>query len=532
MTEISSIVATSVTRRSTLRAAGAGAALLGLGLSGCRSAATGGAASADASGDAKPVKGGTLTIASQQDFTPALLFTISGACLPQRLIYNTLTVYDKNFDPQPELATKWDVSDDGRTVTLHLREGVTFHDGRAFTADDVVSSIKNTQNPDRSAQLRSTALAITGFDKKGDHELVLTLDHPVSNLFDLFEFMIISDGGNVPDALTGKKFNGTGPFRAKKWTPGTSFTFERNDAYWKDEGPYLDAVEIRVISETDSIASALKTGEVHLTFQLDGKNNKAFSSQPAFTVNQFSYGTGGSYYVGANVTHPELKEKAVRQAISYAVDRDRLVSQVMYGFGTATDTPWTKDSVAFAPSEPVSRKHDPAKARELLKSVGATGLKLTMEYVTGQDAFAQLVQYDLKQVGITVDIVPRDPAAWQKKLIAQDFDALWCGGHGFGQSIPSTLAVSAYPFNAEKNTSKFSSAAYKKLAVGAWNTTADPTGAAARGLYKKLTDLLLDECFVIDLAAVPATAVYTTKLHDIAINRYGLLDLDTAYLAK
>ncbi|MCZ0978464.1 ABC transporter substrate-binding protein [Streptomyces diastatochromogenes] len=225
---------------------GGGTLLLGLGLTGCRSAVSEAEAPAGKAAT-EPKRGGTLTVAVNSDFTPSLLFAQSGQSLQQRLIYNTLTRYDDQLKPQPELATSWKYAKDGRSVTLKLRTGVTYHDGRPFTADDVIFAVKNLQNPVRASQLRATAAAVAGFEKRGDHELVLRLAHPVNNLFDLFEFMILTDRNSVEDAVTGKKLNGTGPFKLTRWSPGAGLGFTRNEKYWQPGRPYLDAVEFRVI---------------------------------------------------------------------------------------------------------------------------------------------------------------------------------------------------------------------------------------------------------------------------------------------
>ncbi|MEU3956797.1 ABC transporter substrate-binding protein, partial [Streptomyces achromogenes] len=209
MTESYPSPAATPSRRTTLRAAGGGTLLLGLGLAGCRSAVSG-SESAEKAGAAKPRRGGTVSVAINSDFTPSLLFAQSSQSLQHRLVYNTLTRYDDELTPQPELATSWHYAKDGRSITLELRSGVTFHDGRPFTADDVIFAVKNLQNPARAAQLRATAGVITGFEKQGDHRLVLKLAHRVNNLFDLFEFMIITDRNSVEEALKGTRLNGTG----------------------------------------------------------------------------------------------------------------------------------------------------------------------------------------------------------------------------------------------------------------------------------------------------------------------------------
>ncbi|RBL82355.1 ABC transporter substrate-binding protein, partial [Streptomyces cavourensis] len=214
-------------------------------------------------------------------------FAQSGQSLQQRLIYNTLTRYDDSLTPKPELATSWTYAKDGRSITLKLRDDVTFHDGRPFTADDVIFAVKNLQNPVRAAQLRSTAATVNGFEKRGDHELVLKLAHPVNNLFDLFEFMIITDEKTVEDAVTGKKLIGTGPFKLKKWSPGSGLSLTRNDSYWLPDRPYLDGVELRVIPQADALISSLRSGQSQLSFGVPGKSLGVVKSDPKLKITNY-----------------------------------------------------------------------------------------------------------------------------------------------------------------------------------------------------------------------------------------------------
>ncbi|MFG2627169.1 sulfatase-like hydrolase/transferase [Streptomyces sp. NPDC048473] len=165
MTELYPSMPAGPSRRSTLRAAGGGSLLLGLGLAGCRSAVSE-TSSAPKNAGAAPERGGILSVAINSDFTPSLLFSQSGQSFQHRLIYNTLTRYDDRLSPKPELATSWTYAEDGRSITLRLRDDVTFHNGRKFTADDVIFAVRNLQNPVRAAQLRSTAATITEEQQK------------------------------------------------------------------------------------------------------------------------------------------------------------------------------------------------------------------------------------------------------------------------------------------------------------------------------------------------------------------------------
>ncbi|MFG3099161.1 ABC transporter substrate-binding protein [Streptomyces sp. NPDC048182] len=516
------------TRRTALRAAGGGALLLGMGLAGCRSAVSG-TGSASKGGAGKPRRGGTLDFAVDTDFTPSLLFAQSRQSFQQRLLYNTLTRYDDRLTPHPELATSWEYPADGRSITLELRTGVTFHDGRPFTADDVIFAVQNLQNPARAAQLRATAAAVTGFEKRGDHELTLKLAHRVNNLFDLFEFMIIADRNAVEDAVKGTRLNGTGPFKLAKWSPGTGLSLTRNDAYWQPDRPYLDAVEFRVVSQGDAIVSSLRTGQTHLTYQVPGRNLASIAHDPGLTVTEYATGAG-AIYLGVNTTVAPLDDKTVRQALAHAVDRDRILKQSLGGYGLASAAPWPKSSPAYTEARRTHYPHDPAKARELLKSAGHSRLKLPLLHISlpGDTAVAESLQYDLKQAGVDVTLQPTDPATAQKKLISQTMPALWTMSHGFAQVQPATLAVSAYPFNEAKNTSKFHSAEYTRVVREAWTSPA--TGAAAGRLRGAVSDILLDEAFIIDLVIAGNVQTASKKLHGVTLNKFSYLNLDDAYL--
>lgn len=520
---------TGLSRRSTLLAGGGSALLLGLGLTGCRSAVSESSSAPEATGG-KPRRGGTLNLAVNSDFVPALLFAQSGQSLQQRLIYNTLTRYDDALTPKPELATSWTYAKDGRSITLKLRDDVTFHDGRPFTADDVIFAVKNLQNPVRAAQLRSTAATINGFEKRGDHELVLKLAHPVNNLFDLFEFMIITDEKTVEDAVTGKKLIGTGPFKLKKWSPGSGLSLTRNDSYWLPDRPYLDGVELRVIPQADALISSLRSGQSQLSFGVPGKSLGVIKSDPKLKITNYDTGAG-AIYLGVNTTIAPLNDKTVRQALAWAIDRDRLLAQTLGGYGLASAAPWPKSSPAFSEAHRTHYAHNPGKARELLKSAGHSKLAFPLLHIglPGETAIAESIQYDLKQIGVTTTLEPTDGATAQKKLISQEMSALWSMGHGFAQVQPSTLAVSAYPFNEAKNTSKYRSATYTKVVQEAW-TKPETSAAEANALHEKISGILLDEAFIIDLVVRGQVQVNSERLHGVALNKFSYLNLDDAYL--
>ncbi|MYS87268.1 ABC transporter substrate-binding protein [Embleya scabrispora] len=525
---VSPAFADTLTRRRLVQGIGAGAALLGL--AGCRSAVDQDKA-APAGAQAGPRRGGTLKVATLADLTPALLFTQGPIFSIHRLVFNTLTRYAPGgLDPQPELATAWQIAPDGKAITLTLREDVTFHNGRPFTAEDVVFAVRNLQNPQRSAQLRATALAVTGFDIDSPHRITLRLAHPVTNIFDLFEFMVISAKESVEDAVLGRNVVGTGPFVWKTWTPGTSLVLERNPRYWVPERPYLDAVEIRVVPQPDALIASLRSGQSHLAAGLGGRDIAPLREDKAFNLREYDQGSG-NIYLGVNTSVAPLDDKRVRQALSFAVNRDRIVKQALGGYGLASAAPWPKTSPVYTDADANRYPYDPTRAKALLAEAGhGGGLDLPLAFLSTAPAVAQMVQFDLAQVGVKTTLEPLDPAKFQAQLIAQTMPALWTGTHGFASNQPATLAVSAYPFNEAKNTSKFTDPQYTEIVQRAWNQT-DARSAAAKAAYAELSQALLDRQFIIDLAVLTNVQPATANLRDVRQNRYNATVLDDAYLA-
>ncbi|MDQ6900520.1 MAG: ABC transporter substrate-binding protein [Candidatus Dormibacteraeota bacterium] len=511
-----------VSRRWVVKAGAAGTLFL---LTGCTSAANSGAGTSSG-----PKKGGTLHMAQVPDIIPSGLF---GQNFPNtavgRLVYNTLTEYDhKTLKPNPSLATSWQLAGDGTSLTLELRKDVKFHSGRPFGPDDVIFSIQNIQDPKRASQLRSTAAVIT--DASGSGSTVkLRLSHAASNLFDLFEIMFIVDKDTLPDMLSGKNLNGTGPFVWKQWNPGDSVALSKNPNYWKSGRPYLDGVELRIIPQAQSLLSSLQAQQTELALGLAPKDYVGLKNNPAFTTQVADTGDA-AYYVGCNVKVPPFDRKEVRQAVAYAVDKERILKEVFSGVGNVTSIPWPKSSPAYTDAAATHYSYNPNKAKQILQSAGLTNVQAQLAFNSGSpplSPMAQIVQFNLQQIGITTQTVSYDAAQFIQKLQAGTLPGLWVNVHGFSQLHPATLIVSAFPFNAAKNASNLNDPVYVDLANQAFRASE----GSAKAVYQKVTDYLLDQQFVIDSVISPGTFVSVNKFKNFTYNMFDYLDFDEAYLA-
>lgn len=485
----------------------------------------------DAGSDAA-TPGGVLRIATADNLVPATIFVGTDTqATTTGLVYDTLIEYPTDgLEPEPSLATSWTVSPDGRTVTLALRDDVTYHSGRPFTAEDVEFSIRTYADPKWSAQLFRTAAGITGFDTSDPHAVTLTLAHPMSNVMDLLSIVPMLDRETFAQFTTGENYVGTGPFRFVKWAPGAELVYAANDDYWGGR-PLLDGVELLTVTDPQAQVSQLRTGQVDMAL-LYGKSQLAgLDEDDDFTVFGFEGGDINAY-LGTKVTHPALADRRLRQAMAYAIDRERIAADV-HAFGTPSSIPWSEHSPAYTTEGAEYYARDVDEARRLVAEIGEIPV-LELVHTAGvasEEQTALIVQENLREVGIETQLNPVEPAVAVTMLIEAAYPALWIGTHTFGQYSPATSVVSAYPFNAERNLSSFASPEYSDTATRSWQV-ADPTSSSAAEAYEQLTEQILTEAFVIELVSYDKIGVMSADVHEVAWTKRNELDLARTFLTR
>ncbi|WP_412543108.1 ABC transporter substrate-binding protein [Longispora sp. K20-0274] len=510
-----------LSRRTLLATIGAGgvAALL----PGCRSAVE------QADGAGAPTPGGVLRIAQAADISPKTLLSQNNPNMAVcRTVFNTLFEYDhRTLAAKPGLAESFQLADNGATVTLKLRHGVTFHSGRPFGAKDVLFTLEHLRKDTTSSQLKHVARAVADASATGDGEVRLRFDHPVSNLFDLFEIMLILDSESIGDLEKGSKLIGTGPYKVDSYTPGSGLKLSRNEKYFKRT--YLDGVDISIVTQSSSMLSSLKSGQTHLALDMAPLDAASVRTDPAYEL-VVADPHDSTFYVASNVKVAPLDRKEVRQAIAWAIDRERVLKQVLGGIGSTSSLPWSPSSPAYDKAAAGRYHYDPARAKQLIAQSGAAGAHLDVVYNAGlatNAAIAEIVQYNLKEAGLDAAAVPLQAADFQGKLTSGALPGLFVNGHGFGHLNPATLVKGAFPFNADRNASNFDSAEYRQLADTLWKSTDD---GARRAAAAKVNAFLLDEQFVSDLVVSAHTYAITRKVRGLAWSMFDYLNLDETYL--
>lgn len=478
-----------------------------------------------------PADGGVLVAATSQDLSPVNFFSgTDGQATTAGLVYDSLIDYPTDsLEPQPSLATSWELAPDGRSLSLQLRDDVTFHSGRPFTSKDVQFSIETYADPARAAQLQRTAAAITGFDTSQDHAIELGFDRPLGNVFDLLDMVPIIDSESIDAFDEGSDFVGTGAFEFTSWEPGSVVEFEANDDCW-DGAPRLDGVELRVVENTTSQVSQLRSGQVDLILNGSFRDLENLGEDPAFQTLPME-GAERQVYVGANVDNPALQDTGLREAIAYALDRERVAEEVYRGEARPINLPWPEYSPAHDPELDTRYARDAGQAADLVAKAGRVPT-LPLTYIAGDanlEATAQIVQANLEEAGLDVELQPTELSQFLKQLIGGQFEGLWVTEHQFAQYTPSTLTVSAYPFNADQNSSNFVDPGYQRAAEAAW-AVVDGTGREASSRYDQLNDELLEHLFLIEMVETRRILGASSSVGGVAWSKRSELDLSDAYL--
>lgn len=454
---------------------------------------------------AMPKKGGKLLAALPVDvvnFDP-YLGAYTHMYMLQRALYNTLTRYNDKMEPQPELATEWKFSPDGLSLAVQLRKGVRFHSGREFSADDVLFSLAAMQDAKYGALQRGLVLPLKA-EAKDRSTVVFSTQKPYAAVFDALDAIFIVDRETAAPRFPQKAI-GTGPFKQGQWVPGDFARFDRFDGYW--EGPaHLDTLEVRPMPDLAAMAVSLESGAIDVAWRLNYQDYVRLRNMGKFQMLPGSE-AGFFYDLTINTTTPVFKDKRVRQAINWAVDRKRFVEVVLRGVVEPTSIPYPRASVAYDPGlAKTYAAKDLTRAKDLIAKAGhpngfAATLMTSQKRNPGMIELAQILQADLKTIGVNLKIEDLEPPVYDKRFVDGQFEI---AVHTFGRANkdPGVLFGGAIVWytDPKRNPSRFQSERYTKL-VSDGATTLDR--AKRRAIYREVTQMILDENWCIAIAEQP-----------------------------
>lgn len=342
------------------------------------------------------------------------------------LVYDTLVETDVQGELVPGLASDWQVSGDGRTVTLTLREGVKFHDGASLTAADAKATLDRLLDPDTGSVVASNLTNVSAIRAEDDTTLVIELARPDTALLDVLSQTgtSIVDEQDIDAGTVQRRVNGTGAFRWVSWQEGQKVTLEANGQYWGDV-PQLDRVEMRVIPDESSILSGMRAGSFDLGVVSDP--SVANQADPE-AIQVLSQPTLSYHVLQLNGRRGPLRDVAVRQAIACALDRQQVVDTAYFGeaevTGPITSPAYEYDATEGLPCDPP----DLGAARDMLAQAGyPDGLTLETIVMVGEYAtatnIAQSVQGQLAKIGVRLELKQQQTDIYVDSWLEAKFDA-------------------------------------------------------------------------------------------------------------
>jgi len=490
----------------------------------------------------QPKKGGRLTVAADSEprnLNPAIVASNGVFYVSSKVIEPLAEASFEGKDGlEPRLATGWEGSPDGLSVTFKLREGVKWHDGKPFTSADVAFSAlqvwKPLQNLGRvvfkdleTVDTPDELTAVFRFAKPTPFQLIRNALPALTSVVPKHIF----DGTDIANNPANNAPVGTGPFKWAEYKPGEYFRLERNGEYWVKDQPYLDEILYRVLPDRAAAAGSLEAGEIDLA---------AFSAVPLADLDRISKVEGLevvsrgyealTYQLIVEINHrrEELADLKVRQAIAHAIDRKFVVNTIFLGFAKPATGPVPQnDRQFYTPDVPIY-EFDVAKANALLDEAGYKkdaegkrfGVKLLpAPYFNETRQFGDYLKQALAAIGIDAELVNNDAAAHQKAVYTDHAFDLAVGPPVFrgDPAISTTILVQSgipdgVPFSNQGGYANAELDAVIAQAAG----ELDPEKRVA--FYHEFQKLVVADLPLINVAEWGFTSVASKKVKNVASN--------------
>ncbi|NUS99291.1 MAG: hypothetical protein HOQ11_17955 [Gemmatimonadaceae bacterium] len=486
------------------------ALLVPLALPGCRG------------GDASPAR--RTIIDSRDNYDPRSLDPAKSTDVPTGravgYVVDGLTRFTPDATVVPALAPRWEISPDGKTYTFHLRGGVTFHDGKPFTARQVLHSFARVLDPKErggrgwplypiaGAQdyASGKAASIGGLAVRDDSTVVMTLTEPLPIFPKLLAMPVAAIVPDSTPADFGEHPIGTGPWRFVEWKHDDYLKYARNDKYW-DKPAASDSLVTRIIAEPSTAVAEFESGNVDILY-IPESDTRRWENTDERSATLASAPGLRMWYTAINTTRGPLRDVRVRQAINYAVDVRTILDQLIGGRGTLAG-----GVIPPALEGGDSTRHyayDTTKAKQLLAEAGfAKGIdvQLWCSQTPPFPRLAEAIQSYLATVGIRATIVQREAAAMREAARKGETDLVlkdWFADYPDAENFLYPLLHSANK-GVGGNVSFYESQAFDKL-VDAARREPDDTKRVA--LYRQADQLAFQDApmlflfFYRDLDAV------------------------------
>jgi len=477
-------------------------------------------------------RGGTLRVSVDQaaSVLNPILHRVNPEYLLGEMLYSGLTRLDMNMAPVPDLAESWSPNDDLTVWDFTLREGVSFHDGSALTADDVVATFGKIMDEATGSAARTRIGPVESVAAVDGLTVRFTLSGPYA---DLPVALAYTNAKIVPAELARGDFArlnreavGTGPFRLVEFDPERIAVVERNPDYYDPERPYLDRVEMVIYPDPTAEAAALMAGDTDLMIRVNPTDYDRVAG--ADGVEGMRTASGQFLNVNMRCDRPPFDDPRVRKALSLAVDRTALVEFAAEGFGTVgLDTP-ISSAYRFHTDLP-TREMNIAEAKRLMEEAGyGDGLDLTLvasERPATRTQLAVAMREMARPAGFNIEV--------QTMAHATYLDQVWRKGRfyvGFYNMQPTADGIFTLLFTSDSswNETRWNNAAFDKRVEAARRTT--DVGERAR-LYAEAQEIQYEGVPAVIPVFFDLLAARRDYVHDYPNHPRGaIFQLDRVWL--
>jgi peptide/nickel transport system substrate-binding protein len=458
------------------------------------------------------------------------------------LVFNGLVGINEKQEIVPELAERWEMSEDGKFYTFYLRQDVTWHpkeeeEPAPFTADDVIFTYNIMMHPKTITSMKVRYEFIEGVEKMDDYTVKFTLKRPILNALARFSFKVIPQHGPAnPEFLSredpfAQKPIGTGPYILKNITADREVILVANEDYFKGR-PHINKFAARPFADQNIMSQALLFNAIDMIVLVNHRDipqiqgDKRYVLQP---YNALSYS-----FFGYNMRNPLLADKRVRKAFTHAVNRQEMLDSFFQGQGTIISGPFAPGSWAYnLDVQPIS--FDPEKAIELLNEAGFVkgddgimvkdgqklSLTLKVPIAKESEAVKRVVlafKNYLNKIGVDIEGEFKEWLSWKEDVfLKHDFDIIFASWVFDDSADISSLFHSAEIGPWKNNFGAYSNPEIDSLIVES-KLTLDHE--KRRTINRKLHAIIADESPYTFLWTLTNYAAFNKKLRRVAIHPY------------
>ncbi len=380
-------------------------------------------------------------------------------------IFSTLVEVRPDGVLSPLLAESYEASPDAKQWRFKLRKGVTFHNGKTVTPDDVIATMQLHLNPDTKSPMSSVLADVERVSKDGDW-VVFDLSTGNADFPVLAAEYMLSILPSEEGVATWQEGQGTGAYRLENFDPGVSAKLVRNPDYFMADRGNFDSIEMLAINDKVARTNALMTGEIHVATQVPPVLIKRLEKVPSIALDMRT--TGDFYTYDMLMTGAPFSDNNVRMALKHAIDRQQFVDIALAGFGVVGNDHPLGPFYEYHPTDLPQRDFDPDKAKHYVKKAGLSSLKVPIH--SGQNTFpraldgAVLISESAKKAGIEVEVVqePDDGYGaniWGKKP--------WFASHWTSRAAADAILTAAFLGGQPWNVTGFDNERFNKLTLEA-----------------------------------------------------------------